>query len=264
LSAIYQMRKRTFVLEDTINIDPRYSHIHLAEVSYPVIVVGMPKAGTTSISHFFSCAKKKTTHQYCGRRTRETKIRECGTLIKKNIESGLFPLQEAGDFEVYSQIDVENVKGYKGKGICYFPQVEALEEIHLQYPNATFLLNKRNIKSWIESLKNHGQMAQRIGFCNITGFPPVDRLSLTDDMLRKFYEDQMRRVRAFVMKYPSHRLVEVQIDADDAGKKLVDAFGGNQRCWHQKNTRQDVIEKREKQIEHRGKRIERNKATTDG
>uniref|UniRef100_A0A7S1BY57 Sulfotransferase domain-containing protein n=1 Tax=Corethron hystrix TaxID=216773 RepID=A0A7S1BY57_9STRA len=223
------------------SINPESPFSVVPPISYPVIVVGMPKAGTTSIFNFFTCIQRRTSHQFCGL---GNKLDECGTLMKENIESGRPPFHDLGNFEVYTQLDVERVRGNfeDWKGVCYFPQIEALEEIHLQYPQATLLLNKRNVDAWISSVHRHRAMDIRMGFCDITGFPPVERKNLKREMLQNLYESQVQRVRNFVKKYPSHRLVEVQIDDNGAGKQMVENFGGKLECWNQTNTHADVQE----------------------
>jgi len=227
---------------DTINIDPRPPDSNVPPVTYPIVVVGMPKGGTSSITHFFRRIGKGTSHQFCGRRTFRKGMVECGALMKENVDAGLPLFHNAGEYEVYAQLDVERVKGdlHNWQGVCYFPQIEALEKMHEQYPEATLVLNKRSVSAWIESVVHHMGMARRLSYCNITGFPPVHEKYLTTDMLRDFYIAQVVRVREFVAKYPSHRLVEVQIDGDNAGQKMVEAFGGELSCWKVKNTKQDV------------------------
>jgi len=222
------------------SVDGSYQTQLISPPSYPVIVVGMPKTGTTSISHFFECINKRTSHQFCGERGRPKE--ECGAVMKTRIEAGLPPFDEIWGYEVYTQLDVTRVKGnfMKWTGVCYYPQIEALKEMHEQYPDATFILSIRNVKDWIKSVYHHQGMNYRIGFCNITGFPPVDRMYLREAMFQKMFLSQIQRVRDFVKKYPSHRLVELDIDANDAGEKMIKTFGGDSNCWMKKNTRKDV------------------------
>jgi len=252
---------------DTINIDPRPPDSNVPPVTYPIVVVGMPKGGTSSITHFFRCIGKGTSHQFCGRRNFPKGMVECGALMKENVDAGLPLFHNAGEYEVYAQLDVERVKGdlHNWQGVCYFPQIEALEKMHEQYPEATLILNKRSVSAWIESVLHHMGMARRLSYCDITGFPPVHEKDLTIDMLRDFYIAQVVRVREFVAKYPSHRLVEVQIDGDNAGQKMVEAFGGELSCWEVKNTKQDVkkkvirhVERREIRKEERKKKLKNN------
>ena len=195
----------------------------------PTIVVGLPKAGTSSLAEYFRCGGvEKVAHYMC-------LARACGAIIKQNIMSGRNPLFRTGRANVYSQIDVElNV----ARGMpCYFPQVEALEEIHKAHPNSTFVLNQRNVDDWVKSVQAWARMDHRLALCNITGLPAGQGRHKKE--LKFFYASQVSRVRRFVAKYPSHRLVEVVIDSPDAGQVLESAFGISKRCWGHHNRKLD-------------------------
>jgi hypothetical protein len=191
----------------------------------PTIVVGLPKAGTVSLAKFFRCGGiEKVVHHRCNHRA-------CGAIIQRNLASGKNPFANTGRQDVYTQIDVElNV----AKGLpCFFPQIEALLEIHRAHPNSTFLLNTRNVDNWIRSLRGWGRMDQRLVMCNISGLPQGRGES--DEELRKFFWDHVQRIRKFVDKFPSHRLVHVKIDSPEAAKTLQDAFGIDAKCWEHHN-----------------------------
>jgi len=42
-------------------------------------------------------------------------------------------------------------------------------------------------------------------------------------------------VRSFVEKHPSHKLIEVEIEAEDAGDYMAKHFGIDSKCWEHKN-----------------------------
>ena len=45
----------------------------------------------------------------------------------------------------------------------------------------------------------------------------------------------MEFVREFVRQHPSHNLIEVDIEADDAGEYMASHLGIDANCWQHKN-----------------------------
>mmetsp|Transcript_19131 Transcript_19131/g.31717 ORF Transcript_19131/g.31717 Transcript_19131/m.31717 type:complete len:279 (+) Transcript_19131:157-993(+) len=194
----------------------------------PTIVVGMPKAGTKSIwAYFKECGGiRRVSHYNCGGMP-------CGYIVRSNIEQGLAPFAHTKGYDVFTQLDTE---GDVQKGqVCYFPQIEALEEIHEAHPNATLLLNTRNLDNWAKSVRAFRGMGARLTRCNITGFLPG--VGSTNEQLKDLYVQQIRRVQTFVQKYPSHRLVQVAIDEPNAGEIMEASFGINRSCWGNVNAK---------------------------
>jgi len=193
----------------------------------PVLVVGMPKAGTSTVAEYFRCGGVRRISHWTGCQGKISRG-YCAHIIHSNVvEKQVDPLFDSGDNNVYAQLD------YPGKDFCYFPQVEVLEEIHKFHPTSTLILNQRNMKSWIRSVKKWHGLASRINRCNITGLPPG--VGGKDHELAMFYEDQVKRVRDLVKRYPSHRLVEVFVDSPDAGEVMERAFGIDRNCWGHRN-----------------------------
>ena len=211
----------------------------LAEgVHLPVVVLGFPKTGTTSLQAYFRCGGLDTSHYKCGDHGM------CGECIKSALDAGQPPLRSCGDYQAWAQLDFAGNPGDALPGLnprddaCYFPQVEALDAIHAEHPTATFVLNRRSTPdAWLESVDEWNDLRQRLADCDITGLPegvgePGDE---GDARLRAFVESHERRVREFVAAHPSHRLVEVVIDDPGAGDALETAFGISARCWGREN-----------------------------
>ena len=191
----------------------------------PLLVVGLPKAGTSSIAEYFRCGGiEKVAHHKCLNRA-------CGAIIQKNLQAGRSPLFATGKNDVYVQIDVElNVD----KGLpCFFPQIEALEDLHHAHPNSTLLLNTRDINAWVRSVRAWAGMDTRLSKCNITGLPAGK--GLKERELKRFFSNQALRVAKFVDRFPSHQLVNVKIDSPDAGEVMETAFGISRTCWGHHN-----------------------------
>lgn len=61
-----------------------------------------------------------------------------------NLEQGRGLLDYTGDYDVYTQIE-------EVKNVCFFPQITHLQNIHNQYPNATFVPHMRDLDDWVDS-----------------------------------------------------------------------------------------------------------------
>mmetsp|Transcript_16919 Transcript_16919/g.33768 ORF Transcript_16919/g.33768 Transcript_16919/m.33768 type:complete len:453 (-) Transcript_16919:1975-3333(-) len=93
----------------------------------PVLVMGMPKVGTTSITAYFRCGKIKASHFSCevnddddltrpwrncllpkgagGAGSDSSKAPLCGVCIERNVLRGRPPLEGCGDYELWGELD---------------------------------------------------------------------------------------------------------------------------------------------------------------
>ena len=126
--------------------------------------------------------------------------------------------------------------------LCSYPQITHLDEIHEAYPNATFILNLRPVDNWIKSISKWsgdkrrtkgGYLRQVLTRCDLPGFP--SGIGKTDEEMEEFYNGHSKRIRDFVKDHPSHALVEVDIEAEDAGQILQASFGVSHHCWKVRN-----------------------------
>lgn len=189
----------------------------------PVIVVGLPKAGTSTLKHFFLQAGFKTSHYKCQHRT---KRKFCGSCFKYAIEHKQPPLATCGDFEAYTEL---NYVGRKSAQECFFPQITHLQEIHEEAPNATLILNLRNLTRWVRSVQKWHGLPERLMQCSCG-----PNSTLTDDLL-KWHQDQIDRVHDFVATHPSHKLLVIDIEDPAAGEILADKFNTNSSYWGHAN-----------------------------
>ena len=160
----------------------------------------------------------------------------CGNCVRDNILEEQSPLAGCGDFQVWAQMD-----GPWRDGQCFLPQLWALNRIHDAYPNATFLLPTRSPDQWVKAM-SQGNGTEWLGplrgyfrSCNLPTCGPacVD----SDDQLALFYEEHSETIRNFAMKYPSHKLIEIDAEDDGAGAKLAAATGLDATCWGEKKCR---------------------------
>ena len=160
----------------------------------PILVMGMPKVGTTSIASYFRCGNVRSSHFSCevnddddltrpwrncllpkgagGGGTSRSDVGTgplCAVCIERNIGRGRPPFEGCGSYDVFGEMDSaehplpllredddrDNDKGDNVvQPLCSFPQITHLDKIHESYPNATFILNTRPVDHWIKSISN--------------------------------------------------------------------------------------------------------------
>lgn len=221
------------------------------EISLPIINLGFPKAGTTSFQHFLECGKPEwnVSHQFCRYLpllfdNREQKIGDyCGRCLTDALRNETFaagiddPLYRCGNYAAFTQIDMS-----PGSGDCFWPQVDMLDTFHKFRPNATFTFSHRPFDKWYKSMSNWHQYHMRLAMCQLGEYPNgiLDRsfnprqyqnLPRVRVALKKFYCEQVERVRRFVLQHPSHKLVEIMVGDPDIGDYLSDLFDVDQSCW---------------------------------
>ena len=207
----------------------------------PIIVVGMMKAGTTSIFAYFKCGMRLKdyallSHYDCNppkHRKREDVLPRmaCGRRMRNNIEvHKVEPFTGMDQFVLYAEIDGQG----NDLGMT-LPQWTYLDQIHGQFPNATFVLNLRDPKHWMKSIDKWKDLRQR--FIKIHIPPVLPRgVGANDTDLELFYLAQAQRVRDFVADHPTHELVEVSIESPNAGQIMQDSFGITKECWGVRNS----------------------------
>ena len=231
-------------------------------VSLPVLVVGLPKAGTTSLASYFACGGLDTSHYKCVDLVEgddsfasdgSTMDQTCGRCIRDALATNEPPLRSCGNFEAWAQMDVagkplarSGVAGLDGAGAggeapddtCFFPQIDALDALDAEFPKATLVLNRRaSPEAWLQSVDDWNDLRERLRDCDVGGLPAgAGAVGPEGDAeLLAFVEGHEANVRAFVAAHPSHTLVEVTIEDPDAGRALEAAFGIPAECWRREN-----------------------------
>ena len=190
----------------------------------PFINLGFPKMGTTTLNAFFNCGGYKSHHYICGEKLL------CAKCIQQSIRHGEPPFARCNDGDVWTQLD-------NGR---WFPQVELLEKIVEGYPQATFFLMFRSVEKWHNSLLNwppnrtkHNAMTERLMNFNITGLRKGNGSDIS--LFSDWHCGHVNRVRELVSKYPSHSLVEIDIEDVSIGERMSEMFGINESCWRHAN-----------------------------
>lgn len=204
---------------------PQSQHGHLPR---PFINLGMPKVGSTSLQAFFKCGGYNSSHYECGNGI------FCADCIKRAISNNLPPLASCGGYDAFVQLD---------NGGTFFPQIESLEQIHQESPNATFLLTFREMAGWYRSITHWPPnadtlnpplvMSNRMKRSNITGLPAG--MGRDESEFSMWFCNHVTKVRDFVEKHPSHALIEIDIEGSNNDMMLGDLFGIKRSCWGHAN-----------------------------
>lgn len=225
ISAVLILPQMSLLLgEDEFNAFRAIPQQPLRFLPTPILSMGLPKTGTSAIHSFFERSGYRSSHYKCVNNLL------CGLCIRVAVEKGKPPLQTCGNYEVWAQMDIENL------GNCHFPQISNLEAIHREAPTATMILSLRNMTRWVRSVKNwvgggERSMAARLTKCK-NGPKSKDA-----DALIRWHIDHIDRIRSFVRRHPSHTLVEINIEDPKAGQIMESYFGpaSPARNWGHEN-----------------------------
>lgn len=202
----------------------------------PIIVMGMMKAGTTSIYGYFRCGldpkTSKLSHYDCRPGKDPQKIgMACGKRIRRNLTKMRRAAFDSMDnFTLYAEID-----GQEMSGGMTLPQWDYIEQIYEHFPSATWILNVRSPEKWLNSVDRWLDLRQR--FIDNPYLPDLPRGVGRDDKdMIRFYLRQAERIREFCASHPSLSCVEVPIDSPDAGAIMEEAFGIPKQCYGNRNS----------------------------
>ncbi|CAJ1939181.1 unnamed protein product [Cylindrotheca closterium] len=231
----------------------------------PVLAVGFPKAGTSSIFSFFQQQKFRSQHWYCCKSQNDPQrggpflmadclLRYMGSVASDGEEKNQTMLQECGHFDVYAEINGPRCDGDKGcrledgsvdTGITgpriFLPQHFNLPELHDSAPNSTWILNTRLVSDWVESVMNWSDLQHQ--FANeYYSQGRINELPKNAEEMKAFLKEiflnHTDHVKEFVSRHPSHALIEINItEGDTAGQVLAESFGLDASYWTARNQR---------------------------
>jgi hypothetical protein len=202
---------------------------------FPILNLGFPKCGTTTLWNFFKCAGYRgATHSQNGKCLQEAA--DQGKKIVPVHPCGLLPKEETSSMEF--QLDYNF-------GKCVYPQITLLDEFHRDAPNATFVLIFRPVPDWIRSATKWEGMRFRWNDCELPGMIKSGNTKrrsgsrkITKADLQVWWCRHVNHVREFVRQYPTHDLIELDLyDSKSSVDILTALFGGNASCWGQHNAK---------------------------
>ena len=247
-----QRRRQNFVhqLENDSN-HPRPK----LKVPTPIFVPSLPKSGTTSIHKYFVCGNQKSAHHVY--RINGKVRNKIGRCVERNIGNGIKPFEGCGDYDIWSDTGYVGVYHQNNNGNdtmtqtavdvpCYYPFVEALEQIYEAYPQATLLFITRKKEDWLKSIQTYhdGFIFDVWKRCSTTGFPGMK--AIPQDF-QNFYEWHQQLIRDFAKDHPSLTYIEVPLEASNAGELLEEQIGVPQTCWGHHNQYEKGNKRRHRQ-----------------
>lgn len=196
-------------------------------INLPVFVPSLPKSGTTSIWQYFNCGGHMASHQWV--KVNSTHQMQTGECVAKNLALDRAPFDGCGKYDVYTDTGFANYRKPQGS-TCFYPSIDALDEIYKHYPNITFVMVVRNTTQWYDSMMKWGEgsLLSRWRPCNATGLPGFK--SGPQDFL-DFYDWHNENIRQFVKDKPSIKYIEVQLESNETGDILEREIGIPKKCW---------------------------------
>ncbi|KAG7340386.1 hypothetical protein IV203_023929 [Nitzschia inconspicua] len=216
------------------------SHITLP---FPVLNMGFPKSGSSSLMRWFKNAGYNVTHfvedgQYVGLQ------------ILQNVLDGYSPFaNDLAPYHVHAQMDYTGGDDPRQQATTIFPQIQLLDEIHHAQPNATFVLMFRPVQEWIESTQSWNRYPFRWAESNIPGLMLTEqqryerdtlheRIVVTPQQLQDWWCSHVLHIRQFVKEYPSHALIELDLYDSESSAILSELFAvdGGVVSWNKANS----------------------------
>lgn len=181
-----------------------------------IILLGFPKSGTTSFTWLFSRLGLKSYHwvfrsdsDFIGNWIRKMKHQ------KKKLLS--FIPKEFQDSCAVTQMDIcMNDKD------AYWPQLVDFEQLYKEYPNAIFILNMRDTKDILGSMKKWNDYDKRILKYNPELFDGLE--GTNDEKIIQLINNHFYKVKYFFQNKPEAKFLTYHIIHDDISKlnKYID------------------------------------------
>ena len=183
-----------------------------------IILLGFPKCGTSSFQSLFKQLGYSSYHWKKGNK-------HIGTMIKNNKINNKPLLNDFKDTDVITQMDV-----CISTNDCYWPQIVDYKQILEENPNSIFILNKRNPKDLLNSMKSWGKMDQRLFTYN-----PELIEDKTDDGFINFVDNFYKEIETYFTRYSNIKYISYDINNDkiEKLKKYIDIK--NIKCLPKKN-----------------------------
>jgi hypothetical protein len=182
-----------------------------------IICLGFPKSATTSFQTLFTQLGYSSYHwTYKGQ--------YIGTLIKNNklANKKLLSFLDLKELPMISLTQLDVCLSEKHN---YWPQLNDYRRLYREYPDAIFILNKRNPKSLLKSFTNWNRLKDRIIQYNPELLESFK--GNTDEKLLKLFAQHYRRIETFFARRPNAKFLTFEVGIDTLSKleKYIDLKG---------------------------------------
>lgn len=207
--------------------------------THPIIVVGLPKSGTTSVTDFLSLYGIKAAHQFINLKHCENiyplpsihvdnrviwkEVKEpthkcfIGELIQLALSKKKDPLHYLFKKNIYAVTQMDAC--YE---VDYWPQIDALSFLLESYPNAYYIHTVRpNLTAHINSILHWSDLSHRMKVNGqLTRFVGQSSSQTNAENLQIFIQNSHRIVRHHFKRYPQYKYLELDLLDPSAGLKL--------------------------------------------
>lgn len=166
-----------------------------------IILIGLPKSGTSSFQFLFKKLGLKSFHW-------TYKEKHIGSIIKKNKNEKKRLLNGIENWDCLTQLDV----CISHDDNCW-PQITDLHQLYEENKDCLFILNKRDPEKMLKSWKNWNQMDQRV-----YKFNPEIVEKKSDDGLVDFFKSHFKNVESFFESKPNANFLSYDIETDSLDK----------------------------------------------
>ena len=231
-------RTRSLVRDAVRNATKSQQQQQTTLLPLPIINVGMPKSGSTSLYSFFDCIGMQATHWNI------STVEFEGLCMRDAASLGLPPIATCSpNTDAFMELNVQFPPGVVEHAVyfekndryyrpamhrddCFFPQLSLLEEIHAENPNVTFVMNFRPIDDWIASVQNWYNIMRNFKHCHLPNLPRGIPRNLTNhqevsEIMTEFICSHVQHIRNFVQEHPSHALIELDLYDSEGSKQIL-------------------------------------------
>ena len=236
-----------------------------------VVVLGLPKAGTSSVGEYFSCHGWRVSHWLCetpnttATTTTTTTTTKCTFCFhdwlarvaarehpgsrgwREQLDLATELRRACGAYDVFAELNLQL------HNLCLYPQVSHLHTLVRVLPHACFVLNTRPLPHWLESVKAWGLKTINTSSSLLSGgskhaasYQP-ERDSMLAKMLNscpvwprteegvlRWHSEHLERARDALRNHSC--AIELDIEEPSAGDRLARRFPGTRAsCWAQHN-----------------------------
>ena len=172
-----------------------------------ILLVGLPKSGTSSFQYLFKNLGYNSYHWKKGNKF-------IGMMILQNKINKKPLLCDFSKNDVITQMDV-----CVNKENSYWPQIEIYKQLYKENPDSIFILNKRDPKKLLSSFKRWNNYDKRL-----FEFSPHIVKCKTDEGFINFVNNFYKEIEAYFSSIPNCKFLTFDIENDNIEKlkKYID------------------------------------------
>ena len=217
-----------------------------------VLVLGMPKTGTTSLHEAFKSAGLNSVHWALDAGLnlqkdlhlrlwgKDSERRLVGRLIEQAVKERKEPLAYLPQVDAVAEMNGMFWEDEHQTTVqAYFPQMVHLEALVEAYPHAYFILNVRDLAAWVASVNDHNDLRKRFECADLPGLPAG--VGTKDEELKAWVAAHHERVLTLLSRR-NVKLLHFNIDIH--GSKELSDFLGYSVKWSICNETKKKVKKR--------------------